>query len=46
MEDVKYDYLMYAPAVGGGSVSLLGLGLPDVISILIIISLIDRKSVV
>lgn len=40
MEDVKYDYLMYAPAVGGGSVSLLGLGLPDVISILIIISLI------
>lgn len=39
MEDVKYDYLTYAPAVSGGSVTLLGLGLPDVVSIMVIISL-------
>mgnify|MGYP001212009701 CR=1 FL=1 len=35
----KYDYVMYAPAVSGGSLTLLGLGLPDIVSILIIISL-------
>lgn len=35
----KQDYLMYAPAVGGGSITLLGVGLPDIISILIIVSL-------
>lgn len=39
MIEDKYDYLMYAPAVGGGSITLMGVGLPDIISILIMVSL-------
>lgn len=39
MQDGKYDYLMYAPAVSGGGISLLGFSLPDIISVLVLASL-------
>lgn len=39
MNDNKYEYVVHTTSVGGGGLTLMGLGLPDVISILIIISI-------